>query len=102
MDQRPPWERDEDDDEVDLRPEGTRTTSSDPTEGVRIIGAEEAAEAIEKGSVAGRRGEGLPRYGDRPESPSSDVRPALRFPLPATEAGDVPRPRVSGSSGSAT
>ena len=33
----------------------------DKTEGVRIIGAEEAAEAIERGDVARRRGEGEPR-----------------------------------------
>ena len=100
MDQRPPWERDDTDDDLDLRPDPKRPKSGDPTEGVRIIGAEEAAEAIEKGSVAGRRGEGLPRYGDRPESPPGDVRPALRFPLP-NEQGARPRPRVSGQAGSA-
>ena len=53
MDQRPPWERDEDDDDVDFRPEPparpasgdptARPTSGDPTEGVRIIGADEAS-----------------------------------------------------------
>ena len=100
MDQRPPWERDEDNDlDLGLPPPKPRPSPGDPTEGVRIIGAEEAAEAIEKGSVAGRRGEGLPRYGDRPDPPSGDVRPALRFPLPTADAGDVPRPRVSGSPG---
>ncbi len=93
MDERPPWDRpgEEDDD---------ATTGADaPTEGVRIIGAEEAAEAVEKGAGASsRRAEGMPRYGDRPESPPEGPRPALRFPLSAgSDAGDVARPRVSGS-----
>lgn len=55
-------------------------------EGVRIIGAEEAAEALGRGDVAHRRGQGEPRYGDRPESPNPEgPRPAIRFPLPADE-----------------
>lgn len=53
----------------------------DPAEGVRIIGAEEAAEAIERGDVAERRGDRLPRYGDRPARPPVGPKPALRFPL---------------------
>ncbi len=53
----------------------------DPAEGVRIIGAEEAAEAIERGHVARRRGDELPRYGDRPAPPPQGPRPVLRFPL---------------------
>ncbi|MGE3619684.1 MAG: phosphatidate cytidylyltransferase [Acidimicrobiia bacterium] len=53
-----------------------------PTEGVRIIGAEEAAEAIERGDVASRRSYDEPRFGDRPTPPPSDgPRPVLRFPL---------------------
>jgi phosphatidate cytidylyltransferase len=53
-----------------------------PSEGVRIIGAEEAAEALERGDIAPRRGEGEPRYGDRPPPPPADgPRPILRFPL---------------------
>lgn len=59
----------------------------DPAEGVRIIGAEEAAEAIERGDVAERRGDRLPRYGDRPARPPMGPKPALRFPL---GAGDDP------------
>ena len=55
----------------------------DPAEGVRIIGAEEAAEAIERGDVAPRRGGDVPRYGDRPAPPAVGPRPALRFPLDA-------------------
>ncbi len=57
----------------------------DPAEGVRIIGAEEAAEAIERGDVASRRGDNLPRYGDRPARPPvGSPKPALRFPLDAS------------------
>ncbi|HEX4905025.1 MAG TPA: phosphatidate cytidylyltransferase [Acidimicrobiales bacterium] len=74
----------------------------DTTEGVRIIGAEEAAEALEKGTVAPRRAEGELRFGDRPESPPEGVRPAVRFPLPADEDdGELPRPRVTGAPGPA-
>ena len=74
----------------------------DTTEGVRIIGAEEAAEALEKGTAAPRRAEGELRFGDRPESPPEGVRPAVRFPLPADEDdGELPRPRVTGSPGPA-
>ena len=53
----------------------------DASEGVRIIGAEEAAEALERGDVASRRGGDAPRYGDRPKPPPVGPRPALRFPL---------------------
>ncbi|MDQ4088908.1 MAG: hypothetical protein M3163_01155, partial [Actinomycetota bacterium] len=38
-------------------------------EGVRIIGAEEAAAAIESGHVSPRVPEDAPRFGDVPESP---------------------------------
>lgn len=66
-----------------------------PGEGVRIIGAEEAAAALEAGQVAGRRPEDAPRYGDvpaRPRGPSPDY----RFPLPeAVDPSEVPRPTVS-------
>jgi phosphatidate cytidylyltransferase len=79
-----PWDRPRDKDNAD-----------DKTEGVRIIGAEEAAEAIERGEVAPRRAEGELRYGDRPEAPPEDVRPAIRFPLPAEESDALDRPRVS-------
>lgn len=76
------------------RPEDDDATAGEKTEGVRIIGAQEAAEAIERGEVVPRRGEGEPKFGDRPASPPQDVRPAVRFPLPAEEAGAVSRPRV--------
>jgi phosphatidate cytidylyltransferase len=80
------WDRPDDD-----------KTAGDKTEGVRIIGAEEAAEALERGDVAPRRGEGELKYGDRPAPPPEDARPAVRFPLPAAadpEAPEALRPRV--------
>lgn len=97
MDERPFWERPEDDTTAPP-PDKDGGGDREATERVRIIGADEAAEAIERGEVAPRRGMGTPRYGDRPEAPPDDVRPAMRFPLSAgSEAGDVPRPRVSGA-----
>ncbi|HEV2768051.1 MAG TPA: phosphatidate cytidylyltransferase [Acidimicrobiales bacterium] len=99
MDQRPFRERPDDDTDAMPtardRPGGQR---GDPTEGVRIIGDDEAAEVMERGDVAPRRGMGTPKYGDRPEAPPEDARPALRFPLSAGgDASEVARPRVSGS-----
>lgn len=52
-----------------------------PSEGVRIIGAEEAQAALEAGEAAGRRPDDQLRYGDVPPAPSGP-RPAHRFPLP--------------------
>lgn len=67
----------------------------DATEGVRIIGAAEAAEAVERGEVASRLSETEPRYGDRPKTASSEARPALRFPLDAdSDPADLVRPEV--------
>ena len=64
-------------------------------EGVRIIGAEEAAEALGRGDVAHRKGEAEPRFGDRPEAPDVDgPRPTIRFPLAAEvseEQGTIQR-----------
>lgn len=59
-------------------------------EGVRIIGAEEAAEAVTRGDVKPRRGEGEKGFGDRPEAPPPEERPALRFPRSQT-GGDPDR-----------
>jgi phosphatidate cytidylyltransferase len=77
------------------RPEDKR--SDPPSEGVRIIGAEEAAEALERGDVAQRRGDDQPRYGDRPHSPTGDgPRPVLRFPLgSSSDPRDIERPVVA-------
>ena len=64
-------------------------------EGVRIIGAEEAARALEEGQAAGRRPDDAPRYGDVPATPEGP-RPGYRFPLPDSvdPASAVPRPAV--------
>ena len=64
---------------------------------MRIIGAEEAAEALERGDVAQRRGDDQPRYGDRPTSPASDgPRPVLRFPLgSSSDPRDIERSPVA-------
>lgn len=68
--------------------------AADAAEGVRIIGAEEAAEAVERGDVAPRLSDREPRFGDRP-SPPQGARPALRFPLDAdTDISEVTRPPV--------
>jgi phosphatidate cytidylyltransferase len=77
------------------RPEDKR--SDPPSEGVRIIGAEEAAEALERGDVAQRRGDDQPRYGDRPHSATGDgPRPVLRFPLgSSSDPRDIERPVVA-------
>nr|MBA3302883.1 hypothetical protein [Acidimicrobiia bacterium] len=75
------------------RPDDERP--GDPAEGVRIIGAEEAAEAMERGDVASRRGNHEPRYGDRPKRPPVGPRPALRFPLDASsDPADIEKPPV--------
>jgi len=50
-----------------------------PGEGVRIIGAQEAA--AREAELAGRLPDDMPRYGDVPPQPSGP-RPAVRFPLP--------------------
>ena len=54
-----------------------------PGEGVRIIGAEEAAAAMESGHASGRKPDDEPKYGDVPPPPApGGPRPATRFPLP--------------------
>lgn len=69
----------------------------EPTEGVRIIGAEEAAEAVERGEVAPRLSDEKPRFGDRPNTTPEGARPALRFPLDAdSDPNDLIRPAVVG------
>ena len=63
------------DDDDDDRPTPPRA----PGEGVRIIGAQEAA--AREAELKGRLPEDVPRYGDVPPQPSGP-RPAVRFPLP--------------------
>src|SRR5687767_565166 len=58
-------------------------------EGVRIIGAEEAA--VLDARQAGRLPDDAPRFGDRPPAPEGP-RPSHRFPLPESES---PQPAVS-------
>jgi len=54
----------------------------DPSEGVRLIGDDEAEEALERGDASRRLSRDEPRFGDRPPAPEPDgPRPALRFPL---------------------
>lgn len=66
------------------------------TEGVRLLGAEEAEKAAERSEVVRRSERDLPRYGDRPAPPPDDVKPALRFPLPdVDDASSIERPRVA-------
>src|SRR4051794_14763338 len=79
--------------------EQPRRTPRPGNEGVRIIGAEEAAAALEKGEAAGRRPEDAPRFGDVPPQPAGP-RPAHRFPLPDSvdPASAVPRPPVAPTS----
>jgi len=81
------------DDQRRSRPENDET--ADPTEGVRIIGPDEAAEAMERGDVAPRRTDDQPRFGDRPPAPPAGPRPALRFPLDASaDPTRIERPPV--------
>ena len=68
-------------DDENLSDPGTGRDRPDP-EGVRIIGAEEAAEALGRDDIAHRRAPEEPRPGDRPGSPPPDApEPVLRFPL---------------------
>jgi phosphatidate cytidylyltransferase len=73
-----------------------RKRDGDPTEGVRIIGAEEAEKAIEREDVAQRIPDDAPKFGDRPEGPPEDgPRPAIRFPLSnASDPRDIERPAI--------
>jgi phosphatidate cytidylyltransferase len=63
-----------------------------PAEGVRIIGAEEAAAALEAGHVSPRVPDDAPRFGDVPETPSGP-RPGIRFP--GADPRTVPKPPVA-------
>ena len=63
-----------------------------PAEGVRIIGAEEAAAALEAGHVSPRVPDDAPRFGDVPEAPSGP-RPGIRFP--GADPRTVPKPPVA-------
>jgi len=62
-----------------------------PAEGVRIIGAEEAAAAIEAGQVSARVPDHAPRFGDVPKTPAGP-QPPLRFP--GSDPAAVAKPPV--------
>jgi phosphatidate cytidylyltransferase len=68
----------------------------DPTEGVRLLGADEAAEAMERDDIRHRLGDDQPRFGDRPRQPPVEgPRPALRFPLGSyDDPNSIERPPV--------
>ena len=86
-----------DDQHDDHDDESPRTTGRRRGEGVRIIGAEEAARALKEGQAAGKRPDDAPRFGDVPKRPSGP-KPAQRFPLPGAvdPAEAVVRPPVAG------
>jgi len=70
-------------------------TPANPEEGVRIIKADEVAEAVERGDAV-RRKRDEPKFGDRPEPPSVDGEPVLRFPLGGSaDPAGIERPRVA-------
>jgi phosphatidate cytidylyltransferase len=68
----------------------------DPTEGVRLLGADEAAEALERDDIRHRLRDDQPRFGDRPQSPPAEgPRPTLRFPLGSyDDPNTIERPAV--------
>jgi phosphatidate cytidylyltransferase len=82
-------------DEGDERNERNEKPERPPAEGVRIIGAEEAQAALERGQAAGRRPDDELKFGDVPPAPTGPRSPH-RFPLPATAdpATAVPRSPV--------
>ncbi len=86
----------------DERPSKSDDAERPRTEGVRIIGAEEAARAIDRDDVVKRRGDDEPKFGDVPEPPpetAEDQKPVMRFPLPESadpsRFGAVPIVRAS-------
>src|SRR5690606_40718036 len=68
----------------------------DPTERVRLLGADEAAEALERDDIRHRFDADRPRFGDRPAGPPPGTpRPALRFPLGSDDdPNTIERPPV--------
>ena len=64
------------------REERRQQRHRDPTEGVRLIGADEAAEALEHDDIRHRLRDDEPRFGDPAHlGRGRRARPALRFPL---------------------
>ena len=68
------------------REERRQQRHRDSAEGVRLLGADEAAEALERDDIRHRLRDDEPRFGDRPASAEAGgPRPALRFPLGSYE-----------------
>lgn len=79
------------DDDYDEDEERPVAPPRPPGEGVRIIGAQEAAKR--EAELSGRLPEDAPRFGDVPPQPSGP-RPAVRFPLPEDQEA---KPIVAGT-----
>ena len=84
--------RDDEAEDSRERAPGPRKSS----DSVRIIGADEAAAAIEAGQAAGRRPDDAPRFGDVPPAPEGP-RPPLRFPMPGADPSSVAKPPIVGT-----
>jgi phosphatidate cytidylyltransferase len=84
------------DNDVTDRDDRRQDRHRDPTEGVRLLGADEAAEALERDDIRRRLADDQPRFGDRPaEPPAEGPRPALRFPLGSyDDPNQIERPPV--------
>lgn len=93
---RPRRARREDDHDVTDGHDHREKRRRDPTEGVRLLGADEAAEAMERDDIRRRFSEDRPRFGDRPAGPPIDgPRPSLRFPLGSDDdPNSIERPPV--------
>lgn len=76
-------------DEDDETREHPAARPAAPSEGVRIIGAEEAAAALESGAVGRRVPETAPRFGDVPPRPDAP-RSGLSFPNSEAAPADEP------------
>lgn len=77
-------------DDEDVPPEDS------PSEGVRLLPPDEVAKAAERAETARRKSPDEKKYGDRPEPPPKDVKPAMRFPLADTaDPNEFERPRMA-------
>jgi phosphatidate cytidylyltransferase len=85
-------DRDDELDEDEDERAGARARTS--SEGVRILGAEEAQAAMDAGTVGRRLSDRDTRFGDVPARPDPALRPSVRFPRGADEPTPavVPRP----------
>ena len=79
------------DDDYDEDEERPAAPPRPPSEGVRIIGAQEAAQR--EAELSGRLPDDAPRFGDVPAAPTGP-RPSVRFPL---REDQEPRPITAGT-----